>query len=187
MIIDLTVKVKQEIWHKISGSGKVPTFGHIGTHFDVMDKEFPLEYLKTNGKIIDLQGIGDRDIASEDLGPAEIGEQDFVIFHTGFLAAKQYGTAAYFDHHPQLSMNLVRRLLDNKVSMIGIDAPGIRRGQEHTETDQYCADHGVFVVENLANLATLVREAGKRPFVVYTFPISMEGISGLPCRVVAEL
>ena len=43
-----------------------------------------------------------------------------------------------------------------KISMIGVDFAGIRRGKEHTPKDQYCADRGVFVVENLCGLSRLL-------------------------------
>jgi kynurenine formamidase len=71
--------------------------------------------------------------------------------------------------------------------MIGIDAAGIRRAGEHAQTDQYCADHGVFVVENMANLDRLYSAAGGARFTVYTFPMNLQAATGLPCRVIAEV
>ena len=60
----------------------------------------------------------------------------------------------------------------------------MRRGSEHTPKDQYCADRGVFVVENLLGLEKLL---GYADFTVYTFPMSYADMSGLPCRVIAEV
>jgi hypothetical protein len=60
----------------------------------------------------------------------------------------------------------------------GSEAAGIRRGAEHTPTDRHCADHGVFIVENLANPDLLLERARGGAF---------EGMSGLPCRAIAEL
>ncbi len=36
--------------------------GHIGTHFDAMDKEFPLEYTQRNGIVFDVSHVINRDI-----------------------------------------------------------------------------------------------------------------------------
>lgn len=71
--------------------------------------------------------------------------------------------------------------------MIGIDFAGIRKPAEHHRADQYCADHGVFVIENLANLETLLAAAKGQTFIVHTYPVNYEGLTGLPCRVVAEI
>ena len=116
-----------------------------------------------------------------------IGKDDFVMFHTGFLKEVGYGTPDYFKSHPQLSLELIEFLIDKRVSLIGIDAAGVRRGDEHTKTDQFCSDNGVFIVENLDNLKFLLEKAGNDHFDVYTFPINFEGLSGLPCRVIAEV
>jgi kynurenine formamidase len=70
---------------------------------------------------------------------------------------------------------------------IGIDAAGVRRGVDHTKTDQFCSDNGVFIIEKLDNLKFLSEKADNDPFDVYTFPINFEGMSGLPCRVIAEV
>lgn len=82
---------------------------------------------------------------------------------------------------------LIDHLLSLNISMIGIDCAGIRRGADHTPTDQYCADQGVFVVENLSNLDCVLNEREAAYFIAHTYPIHFEGMTGLPCRVVAEI
>ena len=52
--IDLTIKVIKSKWSGIFKTKKMAAFGHIGTHFDVMNKEFSLENTKRCGKIIDV-------------------------------------------------------------------------------------------------------------------------------------
>jgi len=71
-------------------------------------------------------------------------------------------------------------------SITGIDAAGLRRGDEHTPVDQRCVDRGVFVVENIANLESLNNSADANRFTVYTAPVNFRGMTGLPCRVIAE-
>ena len=187
MKIDLTVAVEEALWHDVFRNEKMASLGHLGTHFDVRDKPFDLDNTHRSGKVIDVSQVHERDIAVADLGDTVIEPLDFVMFHTGFLKAVGYGSKTYFSDHPQLSMALIDFLLDKKVSLIGIDAAGVRRGSEHTPTDQYCAERGVFIIENLANLDRLLAESSGKAFSVYTFPINFKGMSGLPCRVVAEV
>ncbi|MDF2636571.1 MAG: hypothetical protein K0R78_3445, partial [Pelosinus sp.] len=57
----------------------------------------------------------------------------------------------------------------------------------HLYIDQYCADRGVFIIENLDNLDLLLEKTSNKSFTAYTFPVNMSGFSGLPCRVIAEI
>ncbi len=149
-----------------------------------MDKSFPLEYIRRCGVVFDVSEIVGRDVDIADVDLDRIREAMFVIFYTGTIERHEYGSKTYFSEHAQLSDELIEALLKRKVSMIGIDAAGVRRGKEHTPKDQYCADRGVFIIENLCNLKSLVHQ---ETVTVYTFPMNYAGMSGLPCRVVAEI
>ena len=48
--------------------------------------------------------------------------------------------------------------------------------------DQHCADNGVFIVENLFNLKAVLGRC-----VINTYPMNFSDMTGLPCRVIAEL
>lgn len=109
----------------------------------------------------------------------------FVCFYTGFIEDEGYGTKKYFTEHPQLSNGLLEALLQKKVSIIGVDFAGVRRGKEHTPMDQYCADHGVFIIENLCNLCSVLKNGNT--FIVNTYPMNYAEMTGLPCRVVADI
>ena len=180
MFIDLTLEVTPKLTQDDKGNESKSNFGHLGTHFDVMNKEFPLSYLERNGVIFDVRGIDEIEVIDLE----KIRSGDFVIFYTGFLEKAGYGTKEYFQAHPQLSNNLIEKLLDKKVSIIGIDCAGIRRGKEHTPMDQYCADHNAFVVENLDNLESLLMQ---NEFTINTYPMKFSEMTGLPCRVVAKV
>ena len=71
--------------------------------------------------------------------------------------------------------------------MIGIDAAGIRKPAKHPKADKYCADNGIFVVGNLNQLDVLLTEVGTRNFIIHTYPVNYKGLTGLPCRVIAEI
>ena len=158
--------------------------GHLGTHFDVMNKKFPLEYTSRKGIVFDVSHVKGRDIDASDIDIQKAREGMFVAFCTGFIEEVGYGGKAYFTEHPQLSNELIDQLLEQNVSIIGVDFAGMRRGSEHTPKDQYCADRGVFVVENLCNLKT-VANAGEG-CTIRTYPMKYAEMTGLPCRVVAE-
>ena len=167
------------------GNEKKALVGHLGTHFDVMNKEFPLEYTRRKGIIFDVSNITERDIEITDIDLSKVKNNMFVAFYTGFIEAEGYGTKRYFSEHPQLSDNLIDALLEKKISMIGIDFAGVRRGKEHTPKDQYCADRGTFIIENLCNLKTLAQQT--EYFTANTYPMNYADMTGLPCRVVAEV
>lgn len=167
------------------GNEKKALVGHLGTHFDVMDKEFPLEYTERTGVLFDVSQIEGRDIDLSDIDLSRVTEGAFVCFYSGFIEKVGYGSKEYFTAHPQLSLPLIDALLAAKVSIIGVDFAGVRRGKEHTPTDQHCADHGVFIVENLCNLKPLQDAA--RPFIACTYPMNYASMTGLPCRVIAKL
>lgn len=181
MLKDLTLKVTPGMARDAQGNEKRVLSGHLGTHFDVMDKEFPLAYIRRRAVIFDVSSVKDREIGSEDIDLKSVEKDMFIGFCSNWSEEKRYGTKEYSLMHPQLSRELIERLLEKEISLIGIDFPGVRRGKEHPETDQYCADRGVFIIENLCNMKDVTGEC-----TVYTFPVNFTGMSGLPCRVVAE-
>jgi len=184
-----------DAWYQRYGSTATANLGDVnqtygfrpGTHFDVMNQSFPTDWFERSGLALDVSSIRDRDIAPGDVGLSAIREGMFVAFYSGFIDEIPYGTKAYFTDHPQLSDELIDALLDRKVSIIGIDFAGLRRGAEHTPKDQACADRGVFIVENLCNLKTLLAGRPRRTFTAHTYPLHFTGMSGLPCRVAAEI
>ena len=184
MLHDITLKVTPEMYRDALANPD-RNLGHMGTHFDVMNQEFPLEYTRRKGIVFDVSSVRERDVQSTDVDLSLLEQGMFVAFHTGWSEAVAYGSSEYFAKHPQLSDELIDRLLDRQTAIIAVDCGGIRRGREHTPKDQYCADRGCFVIENLCNLGTLVKHGGR--FVAHTYPVRFEGMTGLPCRVIAEM
>ncbi len=198
MLIDLTLKVTKEFNESISTNKKMDNFthlnnifdvklGHLGTHFDAMDKEFPLNYTKRKGLVFDVSGLSNQEIDVSDIDMNLISSEMFIAFYTGYIEKELYGTKSYFTSHPQLSNDLIEKLIDRKISIIGIDFAGVKRGAEHQTTDQYCADRGVFIIENLCNLDKVLNQKKVREFTANTYPINFEDMTGLPCRVIAQI
>ncbi len=126
MLKDITLLITPQMAKDAQENEKRVLAGHLGTHFDVMNKEFPLEYTRRKAYVFDVSAVRDREI--------------------------------------------------------GIDCAGIKTGKRHPETDQYCADRGVFIVENLCGLKEIVGSC-----VINTYPMNYAGMSGLPCRVIVEV
>ncbi len=185
MKIDITLKITPKMVTDAQGNEKKALVGHLGTHFDVMNKEFLLDYTKRDGIVFDVSGVQDRDIEIDDIDLNQVKNDMFVAFYTGFIEKEGYGSRRYFSEHPQLSNELLEALLQKQISIIGIDFAGVRRGKEHTPMDQHCADQGVFIIENLCNLGNVLKN--KATFTAHTYPMNYAEMTGLPCRVVAEV
>lgn len=185
MLIDITLKITPKMVSDAQGNEKTALVGHLGTHFDVMNKEFPLIFTKRKGIVFDVSGITGRDICSDDINLNVVERDMFVAFYSSFIEHVTYGSRPYYATHPQLSDELIDRLLEKSISIIGIDFAGVRRGKEHTPKDQYCADRGVFIIENLCNLKRVLDKG--RYFTAHTYPMNYAEMTGLPCRVVAEI
>ena len=185
MKTDITFRITPEILKDATKNENKDLTGHLGTHFDVMNKEFPLDFTERKAVVFDVSDVKDRDIVVGDIDAGRIESDMFVGFFTGFIEAEEYGTQRYYKQHPQLSHDLIEFLLQKDISVIGLDFAGVRRGKEHTPTDQYCADKGVFIIENLCNLKSVTDAGGEG--IAHVYPMNFSGLTGLPCRVILEV
>ena len=183
MMIDLTLAVTPHMKKDAQGNLQKAFTGHLGTHFDVMNKVFPLDFCERRAIVFDVRQVKGRDIEPEDAAVEKIQPGMFVMFATGFMQDVPYGTKTYFQEHPQLSRRLLDLLVEKKVALVGIDFAGVRRGAEHTPTDQYFADHGIFIIENLCHL----EKVSGKTFTAITCPMNFTDMTGLPCRVIAKV
>jgi kynurenine formamidase len=166
-----------------SAKPEIAKLGHMGTHIDLVDTPgLPLERMIAKTCLVDAPYTDSAEIDLPDLTPVaeQITPGDNVIFRTGWLAA-HYPDKSYFKGHPQLSDQLIDFLLEKKVNMIGVDFPGIKAGSQHRQIDQYCLDRGVYILENLNNLALITQQQ----FTLYCFPLKLVS-SGATARVVAQ-
>ncbi len=62
MLLDLTLPVSAAMREKAGAQVDLAKLGHMGTHFDVMDKEFPLAFLCLPGVAFDVSAVQGRDI-----------------------------------------------------------------------------------------------------------------------------
>jgi kynurenine formamidase len=97
-----------------------------------------------------------------------------------------YENRMYWKRSAELSDAAVSYLISKQVRLIAVDAAGAQKPTKHQRVDKLCADHGIFIVENLDNVKALVAHPNV-PFIVYTAPLKRSGLTGLPCRVIVEI
>ena len=184
-LIDLTMSISSQnplvLWAKSQQNPHV-AMGHIGTHLDTYEKSnIPLEYFKSSGILFNVENKPEIDLVDIDI--SLVPENAFVLFRTGQIEKYVYGEKEYFHEHPQLSHSVINALIEQKIRFIGIDCAGIRGHCEHEQIDRFCEQNNVYVIENICNL----HEINIQTFSVYTMWIDDAEMTGLKCRVIAEL
>jgi hypothetical protein len=71
---------------------KIVSSGHLGTHFDIMDKSFPLDLIERDGIVFDISQIRGRDVQANDIDLTLMKEGMFIAFYSGFINEEVYGT-----------------------------------------------------------------------------------------------
>ena len=191
MKIDLTyqlTKEKMDSWTtSMNAKDKgLMSIGHMGTHFDTMNKEFTLDLTELNGIVFDVSKNSERDIEISDIEIEKISAGDFILLYTGTIEKFEYYSQDYSEKFPQLSWDLIKLLVEKKVKIIGVDTRGLRKDSEHPTADKFCADNGTFVIENLVNLGKLFQESAGKKITIHTYPLNMKNFTGIPSRVIAE-
>lgn len=123
----------------------------------------------------------DEEILESDIEPYmnEIESSQIVLFRTDWY--KKAGSEEFL-HHPFLSKNGGKLLLQKGIQTIGIDAINIDSsgGDEFPIHDMYAASGGM-IAENLANFDLINFE---NPFFI-ALPLKLKGCDGSPVRAVA--
>ena len=109
-----------------------------------------------------------------------VKKNDFVFFKTNWI--KYLWKEEYFDH-PEISFEVLEWITKKKINMVGIDALGLGKGKNHGAYDKYLSNNGIYIIENLINLELIKKET----FTVYCFPLSIEDLEAIPCRVIVEV
>ena len=86
MLIDITLPVTPKMMNTALENTAKNLVGHVGTHFDVMDKEFPLAYTKRKGVVFNVSHVREREIDLCDVDLTMVELDMFVAFSTDFLS-----------------------------------------------------------------------------------------------------
>jgi kynurenine formamidase len=179
-------------------SSKITLAAHTGTHLDA-----PWHTTDTG---LDINGIGlDRligpavvwavpmgdeaggiDVADLERATPALEPGDAVLLSTGW--ARHYGTPTY-KQRPWLTTEAAAWLRDHGARLVGIDFASPERRPDPSQPSSDFAvhhellDHGVLIVENVADLSTI--EGQRVRLFVAVVPV--KEIDGFPARVFAEV
>ncbi|WP_028855801.1 cyclase family protein [Psychrilyobacter atlanticus] len=154
---------------------------NMGTHIDVMGVgvEIPLERLIGNGIKYDVSHITDRPVEVKDIDLSLIEGGEFIFFQTNW---DRYLMEDKYADHPEISIDLAKKLSELDINMVGIDALGIGRGKNHGTIDKLLGKAKKYAIENLCNLDKIPAKG----FKVYCLPTKIEGLDALPARILVE-
>lgn len=170
---------------------------HAGTHVDapwhfVDDgrtiEQVPLEQLCGTAVVIPITREPGEQIPATDFdaSPEPVRPGDIVFLHTGW--GDKFETPEY-NVHPYLSEEAAHWLVSRQVKMLGVDMitvdlPASLRPQPFPYPIHHILlENNVLIIENLANLQTVVGQRVK----VYAFPLGILGGDAGHARVVAEV
>ncbi len=175
-------------------SSTLSLYSHCGTHLDAPRHFLPdgatiecqdLEVCVGPAVVIQLAPIEPKrlitpeDLASYDL---QITPGSRLLFRTDWY--HRFGTSAYRDELPRISVELATWLVDRRVAMIGVEPPSVadvNNMAELTEVHQTLFRGGILVVEGLARLDQLTQDTVH--FV--GLPLHLPGGDGSPIRAIA--
>lgn len=159
---------------------------HVGTHMDgplhMLPAGKPLSDFAPDrffgrGHLIDARGrsvVGPELLVGEEFGPGDI-----VAVLTGW--GRKYGQPDYFRGYPEISKRFAEALAGEDVSVLCLDTPS--PDSPPFEIHKFLLKCGVLIVENVANLETLLFEDA---FELVALPLRLSADSA-PCRVVARM
>lgn len=163
---------------------------HTGTHIDSpfhfiregkTINDYPADRFLGPGVLIDVSDKKSQEpITTDDIRSqmSIINPGDFIIFRTGWDIF--FGDDRYLDH-PYLSPELARRLLEMKVSLVGIDALNVDpTHQEVYPVHDILLGNDILIVENICNLQAISQVRGYYSFL----PLKLENSDGSPVRAV---
>ena len=169
-------------------------YSHAGTHMDAPRHFLPdgktldqqdLSVLVGSALVVDLSPAAPRELISvKHLS----GVADLVVPGSRLLLRtdwhRRYGTPAYRDELPRISLELAQWLVEREVALLGVEPPSVadvNNMQELTEVHQTLFRGGVVIVEGLAQLDQI--KTAEVQFIA--LPLKIHGGDGCPVRAIA--
>lgn len=161
---------------------------HTGTHMDApshfipggisLDK-MPVNRFVGRGVVADLRHLeAETPIIPRDLETvlADCQSGDFLVLHTGW---DRYWGLPLYDHHPHLSLEAARLVIERGISLLAIDTPDIENApDEYYPVHQLLLEQQCLIVENLCGLEQISHSVGWFTFM----PLKVEDADGSPIR-----
>lgn len=169
-------------------------YSHSGTHMDAPRHFLPegatleqqdLSVCVGPAQLVDLTSIVPRQaISIADLGSiaSEIQPGARLLLRTDWH--KRFGTPAYRDELPRVSLELAEWMVEKQVALVGVEPPSVadvNDMKELTEVHQTLFRGNVLIVEGLANL----NEIQQPEFEFVALPMKITCGDGSPVRAIA--
>lgn len=169
-------------------------YSHCGTHMDAPRHFLPegntidqqdLEICIGKARVINIAPADPRQlIGVDDLGDVrnDIQPGERLLIRTDWH--KRFGTPAYRDELPRISLDLAHWFVDRSVALVGVEPPSVadvNNIQELTEVHQTLFLGNVLIIEGLANLNRLRSDV----VTLIALPLRVAGGDGTPVRAVA--
>lgn len=165
---------------------EVHTGMHVGTHIDAplhmvlggkQINQYPAEKFIGRGVVVDARG---KNMVEADLlEKVELREGDIVLVCTGF--DQFYKEEKYFSESPQISFEFARKLVDAKVSIVGMDFAS--PDQSPFLIHKKLLTNDVLIIENLEHINQLI---GKEAIEIIALPAKY-ATEAAPVRVIAKI
>jgi kynurenine formamidase len=169
-------------------------YSHCGTHMDAPRHFLPegntldqqsLDAVVGPALVVDLSPAAPRELITIDHLASvsrEIGPGSRVLLRTDWH--RRYGTPAYRNELPRISLELARWLVEKQVALVGVEPPSVadvNNMRELTDVHQTLFRGNVVIVEGLANLDQI-----SKPTVQFiALPMKITGGDGSPVRAIA--
>ena len=170
---------------------EVRVHGNAGTYLDSPAHRYPgrrdvgdldVSELIIDGVVVDVtdKAAGEA-VESADLPEPLDLENRAVLFEFGW--DDHWGTDRYHEY-PFLSADTAAYLADAGASLVGVDALNVDDSEDPSRpVHSILLDEGIFVVENLRNLAAV----RGREFRFFATPLAVRGATSMPIRAFAEV
>ncbi len=136
--------------------------------------DYPIESFIGEAIVFDVRGQSIIDVNVDD-----VKAKDIVFFHTDHI--RHVYEPAYFENNPVLSKDIIEKLIEKEISIVGIDS--FTPDNEPFSLHKRLFHHDIRIVENLTRLDQIPT----RRFFCYIFPLYIKKADGAPCRVVAQV
>jgi len=166
---------------------------HTGTHIDLPSHilqsgcsldGFSLDRFTGKGIVIDVRGSSGGIITVDLLKAYETDllTCDFLLLYSGW--SQYWGSPAYYQGFPVLSLEAVLWLNEFQLKGIGVDMISVdASGSSDFPVHALLLQHGIVIIENLSDLSLLLHHS----FVFVAFPLKIAQAEASPVRAVAFL
>ena len=162
-------------------------YSHTGTHMDapshMLDEgknldDFAVHHFLGEAIVVDCTDCI-KDVSLDQLRKYDLSDVDFVLLKTGW--DKKWGTEAYFNGFPALTIEAAEYLASLHLKGLGVDCISVDLMDNHDfDVHKILLKEDMVMIENLTNLDML-----DDIFTLHVLPLKIKEADGSPIRAIA--